>query len=126
MLAWLMAGADYHDVDFITGTPYTCSELIPHGGSLTQARFIFAVATFPQGWDMSNSGVVRWLMHIMPKAAAPVLQGAWEARAQRGTGYECTHAGDTWSPICLQDDSTALVQAPPLCYIPEVAQQCGG
>ena len=105
MLAWLMAGADHHDVDFIAGSlTHAVKSFLTVGSSFRLASSL-PWRPFLQGWDMSNSDVMKWLMHILPQAAAPVLQGTWEARVHCESGYECTAAGNTWTPICLQDDS---------------------
>ena len=106
MLAWLMAGADHHDVDYMAGSlAYAVKSFLTVGTSFRLASSL-PWRPFLQGWDMLSSDVVQWLMHILPKAAAPVLQGTWEARAPCNQGYECTASGNTWAPMCLQADST--------------------
>ena len=103
-----------------------------------------------QGWDHKQAGAMRWLQHILPKAAAPAMQGTWEARTSHDGVCTCTYDGDTWHPLCLQAEIrgdtydlnlTALFlrmassggslcscssSSDTLCHIPQVAQQCGG
>ena len=64
MLAWLMAGADHHDVDFIAGSLTNAVKSFLTVGSSFRLASSLPWRPFLQGWDMSNSDVMKWLMHI--------------------------------------------------------------
>ena len=133
-LAWLMAGADHYDIEFIAGTlTHAVKSFIAMGPSFRLASSLPWRSSL-QGWDHKQAGAMRWLQHILPKAAAPAMQGTWEARTSHDGVCTCTHDGDTWHPLCLQaeirggtydldltalfsewrvqEDRCALVQAP--------------
>ena len=129
-----MAGADHYDIEFIAGTlTHAVKSFIAMGPSFRLASSLPWRSSL-QGWDHKQADAMRWLQHILPKAAAPAMQGKWEARTSHDGVCTCTHDGDTWHPLCLQaeirggtydldltalfsewrvqEDRCALVQAP--------------
>eukprot|EP00439_Symbiodinium_sp_Y106_P049210 s1554_g6.t1 len=102
MLAWLMAGADRYDVDAIAGRlAHAVKSFLTLGTSFRLSSSL-PWRSWLQGWGPTQPDITRWLQHILPKAGAQAMQGSWEARAAHDPSCNCTQAGDTWHPICLQ------------------------